>query len=118
MKYEPNNIISRIQWCRNQQLLPSVTREEREEWRAEEDGLMDALGYSYRTASMRKKYRSQCTRYRCGFEDGIALLRLSMFSFKGVTRMEGMDVARSTTSARMDHRSSQAPSPIHAESRR
>jgi len=44
MKYEPTNIISRIQWCRLQHQLHSFTREEREGWRAEEAGLVDALG--------------------------------------------------------------------------
>ena len=38
MKYEPTNIISRIQWCRLQQQLHSVTQDERAGWRAEEAG--------------------------------------------------------------------------------
>jgi hypothetical protein len=33
MMCEPTNIISRIQWCRLQQQLPSVTQEERAGWR-------------------------------------------------------------------------------------
>jgi len=118
MQYEPNNILSRIQWCRRQQLLQSVTREEREEWRAEEDGLVDALSHRDRTAFMREKPGSQATRYQRGVEDGKALLRLSLFSLKGMTRMEGLDVARSTTPARVNRHSSQAPAPMHVESRR
>ena len=42
MKYESTQIISRIQWCRLQQQLHSVTQEERAGWRAEEAGLVDA----------------------------------------------------------------------------
>jgi hypothetical protein len=118
MKYEPNNILSRIQWCRHQQLLPSVTRQEREEWRAEEDGLVDALSHSDRTAFMRENPGSQATRYQRGFEDGKALLRLSLFSLEGMTCMEGLDVARSTTPARVNRRPSQALSPMHVEPRR
>ena len=50
MKYESNNIISRIEWCRLQQRLDSVTMDERAGWRAEEAGLMDALDRRDRTS--------------------------------------------------------------------
>ena len=33
MTYQPDEIIARIEWCRLQQHLPSVTPEEREGWR-------------------------------------------------------------------------------------
>lgn len=89
MKYEPTQIISRIEWCRLQQQLHSVTREERAGWRAEEAGLVDALGYRDRIAFMREEHRSQFTRYQCGLEDGQALLRLSASTSRGTTRMEG-----------------------------
>ena len=77
MKFVPNEIISRIEWCRLQQQLPSVTREERAGWRAEEAGLVDALGCRDRIAFMRKEHKSQFTRYECGLADGQALLRLN-----------------------------------------
>jgi hypothetical protein len=118
MKYEPTNIISRIKWCRLQQQLPSVTREERAGWRAEETGLVDALGNRERTAFMREEHRSQFPRYQCGLEDGKALLRLSMLFPSSMTRMEGLGWARSTIPARVDRRPSHAPPPVHAESRR
>jgi hypothetical protein len=118
MMCEPSNIISRIQWCRLQQQLPSVTQEERAGWRMEEAGLMDALGNRDRTAFMRKEYRSQFPRYQCGLEDGKALLRVSTVFVSGMTAMEGLGSARSTTPARVDRRPSHAPPPVHAESRR
>jgi hypothetical protein len=118
MKYEPTNIISRIKWCRLQQQLPSVTREERAGWRAEEAGLVDALGNRDRRAFMREEHRSQFTRYQCGLEDGKVLLRFSTLFPSGMTRMEGLGPSRSTTPARVDRRPSQAPPPVHVESRR
>jgi len=118
MKYEPTNINSRIAWCRLQQQLPSVTREERKGWRAEEAGLVDALFGRDLTAFIRERHRSQFTRYQSGLEDGRALLRLSTLTSCGMTRMEGLGPARSTTPARVDRRPSHAPPPVHAESRR
>ena len=118
MMCEPTNIVSRIQWCRLQQQLPSATQEERVGWRMEEAGLMDALGNRDRTAFMRQEYRSQFPRYQCGLEDGKALLRVSTVFARGMTPMEGLGSARSTTRARVDRRPSHAPPPVHAESRR
>ena len=118
MKYEPTNINSRIAWCRLQQQLPSVTRDERAGWRAEEAGLVDALFGRDLIAFMRERHRSQFTRYQSGFEDGKALLRLSTLFPSDMTRMEGLGPAHSTTPARMDRRPSQAPPPVHVESRR
>jgi hypothetical protein len=118
MMCEPTNIISRIQWCRLQQQRSSVTQEERVGWRMEEAGLMDALGNRDRTAFMREEYRSQFARYQRGFEDGKALLRVSTVVASGMTPMEGLGSARSTTPARVDRRPSHAPPPVHAELRR
>ena len=118
MKYEPTNIISRIQWCRHQQLIPSVTQEERVGWRMEEAGLLDALGNRDRRAFMREHYRSQVPRYQSGLEDGQVLLRFSTLFPSSMTRKEGVGSARSTTTARVDRRPSQAPPRVHVESRR
>lgn len=90
MKYEPMNIISRIEWCRTQQRLHSVTRDERAGWRAEEAGLLDALSCKDRIASMREEHRSQFIRYRCGLEDGRALLRLSRPLLSDIRRVTGL----------------------------
>jgi hypothetical protein len=89
MTYEPTNIISRIAWCRHQQQLHLLTREERAGWRAEEDGLMDALFGRHRMASMRETHRSQLARYHCGLEDGMALLRFSTSTPWAMPGMEG-----------------------------
>jgi hypothetical protein len=116
MKYEPTQIISRIEWCRLQQQLHSVTRDERAGWRAEEAGLVDALGCRDRLAFMRGEHRSQFTRYQCGLEDGQVLLRLSTSTPYSMTRMEGWSPTPPTT--RVNCRPSQAPPPVHVESRR
>ena len=57
MQYEPTSIISRIQWCRFQE-QNSITPNERAGWRAEEAGLVDALGSRDRKAFMRKEHPS------------------------------------------------------------
>jgi hypothetical protein len=116
MKYEPTPIISRIQWCRLQQQLHSVTQEERAGWRAEEAGLVDALGCRDRIAFMREEHRSHFPRYQCGFEDGLVLLRLSNSTPGGMTRIEEGRPAPLTTP--MNSRPSQAPRPVHVEFRR
>ena len=113
MQYESNHIISRIAWCRLQQQIRSVTRGERAGWRAEEAGLVDALGGRDRIAFMRREHRSQFTRYQCGLEDGQALLRLSALTSRGTTRMEGGSPAPLTT--RVNSRPSHASRPVPVE---
>jgi hypothetical protein len=90
MKYESNNIISRIEWCRLQQRLDSVTMDERAGWRAEEAGLMDALDRRDRRVFMKAAYPSQFIRYQCGLEDGRALLRLSRLHSCAMTSLKGL----------------------------
>jgi|SRR6185295_14986595 len=113
MKYEPSNIISRIEWCRLQQRLHSVTRDERAGWRAEEAGLVDALERKDRIAFMREEQRSQFMRYLRGLEDGRALLRLSNQLPYDMTRMDGLGPTPITPPAWMDRPPSQAPSRVH-----
>src|SRR2546422_6086523 len=118
MNYDPSNIISRIEWCRLQQQLHSITKDERAGWRAEEAGLVDALGCRDRIAFMREEYRSHFTRYQCGLEDGRALLRLSTPMPSRMTRMEGSQASLSTQ-AWIGRHPSQVPSRVHVkESRR
>ncbi len=119
MKYEPTNIISRIAWCRLQQQLHSITKDEHAGWRAEEAGLIDALGCRDRTTFMREEHKSQFIRYQCGLEDGRALLRLSNAASCGMTYMEESGSSPFTTLAWVDRRSSRAPLSMHEkESRR
>ena len=110
MNYEPTSIIFRIQWCRLQQ-LDSVTQDERAGWRAEEAGLVDALGSRDRIAFMRKEYRSYFHRYQCGLEEGQALLRLNTSTPCGMTR------TGDTTPSRVDGRRSQASPRVYGGSR-
>ena len=118
MKNEPTRIISRIEWCRLQQQLHSVTPDERAGWRAEEAGLVDALGCRDRTAFMQGEHRSQFTRYQCGLEDGQVLLRLNASTSRGTARMEGLGSAPLRTPARVNSRPSQALRPMPVELRR
>jgi len=113
MKYELNNIVSRIEWCRLQQHLHSITKDERAGWRAEEAGLVDALVCRDRNPYMREEHRSQCIRYQCGLEDGRALLRLSTLPPCGTTRKERLGPIPLKTTTWMDRRPSQALSPVH-----
>ena len=115
MAYQPTELLSRIQWCRLQQ-LHSVTPDERAGWRAEEAGLVDALGGRDRIDFMRKEYRSQFTRYQCGLEDGQAILRLSTSTPCDKISMEGESPDTLTTHVN-SHRS-QAPRPMYVEFRR
>ena len=112
MKYEPTNIISRIEWCRLQQHLHSITKDERAGWRAEEAGLVDALRGSDQIAFMSEEHRAQFLRYQGGLEDGRALLRLSTLSLCGMTRKPGLAPIPLTTTAWMERRPAQARSPV------
>jgi hypothetical protein len=115
MTYEPTELISRIKWCRLQQ-LNSITPNERAGWRAEEAGLVDALGSRDRLDFMRKEHRAQFTRYLCGLEDGQAILRLSTSTPSEKTRMiEGGSLDPLTT--QVNGRPSQPPRPVYAEFR-
>ena len=76
MKYALTNILSRIEWCRLQQQLHTVTEDERAGWRAEEAGLRDALALGGRRANISEEHPSQFRRYQCGLEDGRTLLRI------------------------------------------
>jgi hypothetical protein len=103
MKYDSTQIMSRIEWCRLQQQLHSGTRDEHAGWRAEEAGLVDALGCRDRIAFM-QEHQPQFTRYQCGLEDGQAILRLSTSTSHGTARMEGWNPAPLTTLAQVDGR--------------
>ena len=113
MKYEPTNIIARIEWCRLQQQLHSGTRDEHAGWLAEEAGLVDALGCRDRIAFMREEHRSQFIRYQCGLEDGRALLRINALTPCGMSRMEGLGPTPLTTPTWVDRRPSQASAPVY-----
>ena len=74
MAYATNSIISRIAWCQEQEKR-ARSEPELEGWRAEEEGLRDALHH----IDHRNRYRdcppAVFQRYVMGFEDGQALIR-------------------------------------------
>lgn len=90
MKYELTNIISRIEWCRLQQQLHTLTEDERAGWRAEEAGLRDALALGGRRAITREKHQPQFRRYQCALEDGRALLRIGSLIPGGTSPTQGL----------------------------
>lgn len=69
-----NSISVRIEWCRRQS-LQARTELEMEGWRAEADGLRDALMNTDHTDTYRLCPPDVFKRYVLGFQDGTALLR-------------------------------------------
>ena len=74
MKQTTNPITVRIEWCRRQS-AQARTEPEMDEWRAEADGLRDALMNTDHTNNYRLCPPEVLRRYVLGFEDGTALLR-------------------------------------------
>ena len=68
-------LIARINWCR-QQRRQSPTQAQLEGWRAEEEGLRDALFKRDGTYQHRDSPPSVFERYVMGLENGRALIRL------------------------------------------
>jgi hypothetical protein len=76
MSHAPNFILSRIHWCRR--LRTQVcTQPEMDGWRAEEQGLRDALLKRDHTKLYQCYPSGVFERYAMGLEDGQALIRLS-----------------------------------------
>jgi hypothetical protein len=76
MPYSSPSIIARIEWCRTQR-TQARTQAELERWRAEEDGLRDALLNRDHTNHYRYSPPEVFERYTMGFHDGQALIRVS-----------------------------------------
>ncbi len=74
MKQTTNPVNVRIEWCRRQ-CAQARTEPEVDEWRAEADGLRDALMNSDHTDNYRLCPPEVFRRYVLGFQDGTALLR-------------------------------------------
>lgn len=70
------SVLARIEWCRWQRTL-ALTRAEMEAWRAEEEGLLDALLNRDHARHYRYSRPDVFDRYMMGFEDGKALIRLA-----------------------------------------
>lgn len=67
-------VLFRIEWCRRQR-TNAATRPEHDEWRAEEEGLKDALLNRDHTNEYRNAGPGVLERYVQGFQDGQALIR-------------------------------------------
>ncbi|HSA62880.1 MAG TPA: hypothetical protein VLE03_11645 [Nitrospiraceae bacterium] len=74
MAYATNPVIFRIEWCRRQRAKVQ-TGPELEGWRAEEEGLRDALLNRNHTNEYRQSPPEVFERYEMGFQDGQALMR-------------------------------------------
>ncbi len=70
----PNPVVFRIEWCQRQR-TKAHTRPEDEGWRAEEEGLRDALLHRDHTKEYRNAPPGVFERYMLGFQDGQALIR-------------------------------------------
>lgn len=66
---------ARLHWCQKNR-AHTGQRDEKEGWLAEEEGLHDAVLRRERVELIRLCYPSQVERYRLGFHDGQALLRI------------------------------------------
>jgi len=66
---------ARLHWCQKNR-AHTGQRDEKEGWLAEEEGLHDAVLGRERVDLIRVCYPSQVERYRLGFHDGQALLRI------------------------------------------
>lgn len=69
-------IAARIEWCRHQG-TQARTEPELEGWRAEEEGLRDALLNRDHTNNYQYSPPGVFVRYAMGFQDGQALIRLA-----------------------------------------
>ncbi|MGC4099625.1 MAG: hypothetical protein QM706_21230 [Nitrospira sp.] len=97
MKLATNLLNGRIEWCRRQS-AQARTEPEMDGWRAEEDGLRDALMNSDHADDYRLCPPEIFRRYVLGFQDGTALLRASR-----VQRVNPPDTMRTPPPApRMD----------------
>lgn len=74
MNYMTSPVISRIVWCRRQR-AKAHTDHELEAWRAEEEGLRDAVLRRDHVNKYRHRSSILFERYLLGFQDAKALMR-------------------------------------------
>jgi len=77
MAVSRRSILSRLEWCR-QQSMQAPTQSEREGWRAEEEGLRDALFQRDHSESYQDRSPWAFERYAIALEDGRTLIRLAL----------------------------------------
>ena len=76
MDYTTNPVAFRIVWCRRQ-MVKARTDLEVEAWRAEEEGLRDAVLRRDHVNKYRERSPILFERYVLGFQDGKALMRVA-----------------------------------------
>ena len=76
MDYTTNPVTSRIVWCRRQR-AKARTNLEMDAWRAEEEGLKDAVPRRDHVHKYRERSPILFERYVLGFQDGKALMRVA-----------------------------------------
>ena len=96
MKQTMHPISVRIEWCRRQ-CAQARTESEIDEWRAEADGLRDALMGTDHTDNYQPCLPEVLRRYVLGFQDGTALLRATR-----VQRMVHAAASETPQPSRMD----------------
>lgn len=90
MAYATNAVYARIQWCRTQQLR-AKTPLEIQVWRAEEEGLRDAILKIDHTDNYRQQPSAVLERYMMGLQDGEVLIRFQSVSRNiGSSRPQGI----------------------------
>lgn len=74
MAYATGSVVSRIEWCRRQK-KQARTPLEFAGWRAEEEGLRDAILKTDHTKQYRQSPPAVFERYAMGLQDGQVLMR-------------------------------------------
>jgi hypothetical protein len=74
------SLLARIEWCREQR-MQARTQAELEGWRAEEEGLLDALLGRDHTSHYRYSPPGLFERYAMGLQDGRSLVRLARMDY-------------------------------------
>lgn len=76
MGHSTNAIFTRIEWCRRQRIF-ARSQPDVERWRAEEEGLWDAILDQDHMAQYRNAPAEIGERYAMGFHDGQVMLRVA-----------------------------------------
>lgn len=76
MGHSTNAIFTRIEWCRRQRTF-ARTQPDVERWRAEEEGLWDAILDQDHMSRYRNAAPEIVQRYAMGFHDGQVMLRVA-----------------------------------------
>ena len=102
MPYETRSITTRIEWCRRQSTQAQAPLEIAE-WRAEAEGLEDALLHRDHTRLYQQGPSCVFVRYVTGLQDGRALIRTA------AAKRRATSTVWDTSREAMNHRASGEP---------